>query len=113
MRLIRPQRGLGVSGRGIATAPTGNAGVALQYQSLVNNSGANLLSFDIAYDIKRFTVGAGGADDLPGYWLFYSLDGTTWNNVAALNPTLANVPNTIGVTSIQQMSDHSRRVSMR
>ena len=101
---------LGVSGlagdRLIATAPTGIAGAAIQSQPFLNNSGGNLLSFDISYDIKRFTVGAGasgtppGADELPGYWLFYSLDGTTWNNVAALNPTLANVPNTVGITSI-------------
>ncbi|MCX6924497.1 MAG: PEP-CTERM sorting domain-containing protein [Verrucomicrobia bacterium] len=84
----------------IATAPTSIAGVAIQYSSLVNNSGSSLNSFDISYDIKRFTAGSAGADELPGYWLFYSLDGTTWNNVAALNPTLANVPNTVGVTSI-------------
>jgi len=95
---------LGASGlagdRLIATAPTGNAGVAIQSQPFLNDSGGNLLSFDISYDIKRFNAPTAGVEELPGFWLFYSLDGTTWNNVAALNPTLANVPNSVGITSI-------------
>ena len=53
----------------------------------------------VGYDTRRFTVGSAD-NELPGYWLLYSLDnGTTWTNVAALNPTLASVPNTIGVTT--------------
>lgn len=89
---------LGVSGRCIATAPTGNAGSVIQFQ-LQNTSGADFISFDINYDIKRFTA-AGAAETVPGYWLFYSLDATNWTNVSALNPTLTNVPNTVGTTSI-------------
>ncbi len=37
----------------------------------------------------------------PCYWLFYSLDnGTTWINIASLNPTLTTVPNTVGVSAM-------------
>ncbi|MBC8143646.1 MAG: hypothetical protein H7Y38_19620 [Armatimonadetes bacterium] len=55
----------------------------------------------------RFTVAstANGPQELPGYQLFFSLDGTTFTNVASLNPTLAGptgviVPNTVGVTTV-------------
>jgi len=35
------------------------------------------------------------------YWLFYSLDGgSTYTNVAQLNPDGTSVPNTVGVTHI-------------
>jgi hypothetical protein len=96
---------LGASGltgdRCITTAPTGIAGVGIQSAPIPNTSGAAITSFDISYDIKRFTVGSAGAEELPGFWLFYSVDaGTTWTNVVALNPTLTNVPNTVGVTNI-------------
>lgn len=96
---------LGVSGltgdRCIATSPTGIAGVAIQCPAFTNTSGNAITSFDISYDIKRFTVGAAGSEELPGFWLFYSVDGgTTWVNVSTLNPTLANIPNTTGITSI-------------
>ncbi len=86
--------------RALTTAPTGTNGSALQL-SVTNTSGGPLSSFYLGYDTRRFTAG-GAANELPGYWLFYSLDnGTTWNNVDALNPTLATVPNTVGVTTTE------------
>jgi len=99
---------LGASGltgdRCIATAPTGIASVAIQSPALLNTSGGAVSSFNISYDIKRFTAGSAGADELPGYWLFYSLDNTNWTNVSALNPTLSNVPNSVGLTNIPSTS---------
>ena len=84
--------------RSLATAPTGTNGSALQL-TVTNTSGGPLSGVYISYDTRRFTVGS-AANELPGYWLFYSLDsGTTWTNVAALNPTIATVPNTVGVTT--------------
>ena len=70
--------------RVLATSPTSVSGSALQL-SLSNNT-------------VRFTAVA-TANELPGYWLFYSLDGTTWSNVAALKPSTETVPNTVGVSN--------------
>jgi hypothetical protein len=92
--------------RALTTSPTGVAGAVLELL-LTNNTGRDLTSLSISYDIRRFTVGAGandtgngpGADELPGYWLFYSLDGgSTYTNVSDLNPDINSVPNTVGVT---------------
>lgn len=84
--------------RTLGTAPTSNAGAALQL-SVTNTSGELLTGINLGYDTRRFQNGS-AANELPGYWLFYSLNnGTTWTNVAALNPTLATVPNTTGVTN--------------
>jgi hypothetical protein len=82
----------------LATSPTVDAGIALQL-TITNNTGSALSNFGISYDIDRFTV-ASAANELPGYQLFYSTDGSTWTNVGALNPTLTNVPNTVGVTNV-------------
>ncbi len=85
--------------RCIGTSPTSGAGNILQLR-LANNTGAPLSAIQISYDIRRFTAG-GSAPQLPGYQLFYSSDdGTTWTNASALNPTLTEVPNSAGVTSI-------------
>ncbi|NQW99636.1 Ig-like domain-containing protein, partial [bacterium] len=89
--------------RAMATAPTSNSATASQL-AIVNNSAVDLASIQIAYDIRRYTAPA-TVNELPGYWLFYSLDGTTWTNVAALNPTVSGtsgviVPNSVGVTSV-------------
>jgi hypothetical protein len=92
--------------RALTTSPTGVSGSVLELV-LTNNTGRDLTSLSISYDIRRFTVGAGtsdtgngpGADELPGYWLFYSLDGgATYTNVSDLNPDINSVPNTVGVT---------------
>ncbi len=87
------------SDRCLGTSPTSGPGVALQL-SLTNATGTNITSIDVGYDIRRFTAPA-NTNELPGYWLFYSLDGgATWANVASLNPTVANVPNTVGISTM-------------
>jgi hypothetical protein len=92
--------------RALTTSPTGVAGAVLELM-LTNNTGQDVTSLSIAYDIRRFTAGNGtpdygngpGADELPGYWLFYSLDGgQTYTNVSQLNTDIHSVPNTVGVT---------------
>src|SRR5438552_13611777 len=86
--------------RALTTDPTGVSGAVLELV-LTNNTGSDLTALSISYDIRRFQVGVGGDDELPGYWLFYSLDGgITYFNVAKLNPTIRNVPDTVGVTRI-------------
>lgn len=90
--------------RALGVSPTTNQGMALQL-TLTNATGAPLSGVRVGYDIRRLTAGA-SVNELPGYWLFYSVDnGATWTNVAALNPTVAGptgvvVPNTTGVTSV-------------
>ncbi|BCU79784.1 Ig-like domain-containing protein [Luteolibacter sp. LG18] len=97
-------QGASSSDRVFATSPTSISGVASQL-SLTNGTGGAVSSISVAYDTRRYTV-AGTVNELPGYWLFYSLDnGTTWTNVSALNPTVSGssgvvVPNTTGVTSV-------------
>lgn len=89
--------------RALGTSPTSGQFAALQL-SLTNSTGAPLHSLRIGYDIRRFTA-PGSANELPGYWLFHSLDnGATWTKVSTLNPTLTNVPNTVGVTTISATS---------
>ncbi|HYF34224.1 MAG TPA: Ig-like domain-containing protein, partial [Prosthecobacter sp.] len=89
--------------RVLATSPTSVSGMALQLQ-LNNGAGVPLTALKISYDIVRYAAAA-TTNELPGYWLFYSLDnGLTWTNVAALNPTISAgpgvvVPNTSGVTN--------------
>jgi hypothetical protein len=84
--------------RALTPAPTGVACAVLEL-TLTNNTGVPVTTLSISYDIRRFTVGAGGADELPGFWLFYSLDdGFTYENIAALNTDINSVPNTVGVT---------------
>ncbi|OYW76022.1 MAG: hypothetical protein B7Z37_10790 [Verrucomicrobia bacterium 12-59-8] len=96
-------QGASSSDRVLATSPTSVAGVALQWQ-VTNTGSATVTAVRIGYDTRRYTA-ATAANELPGYWLFYSLDnGTTWTNVTALNPTLTGtgvqVPNTTGVTTV-------------
>lgn len=89
--------------RALGTSPTSGAGVVLQL-TLTNSSAVALDSLVIGYDIRRFTAPT-TANEVPGYRLFYSLNGgTSWTNVSALNPALTgatvNVPNTAGVTTV-------------
>ena len=86
------------SDRLLATAPTTVSGGAIEL-TLSNETGASLDQLFISYDTRRFTA-VGTANQLPGYWLFYSVNGGNWMNVSALNPTLTEVPNTVGVTSV-------------
>jgi hypothetical protein len=104
--------------RGIATAPTGIAGSVIELQ-LTNNSGLAQTGLTVGYDIRRYQAGADnagrspppgipeGSEELPGYWLFYSLDGgATYTGVPALIPVGEGptsqpvVPNTVGVTTV-------------
>ncbi len=96
-------QGASSADRVLATAPTTGAGSAIEL-TLTNTSGSAISTIAISYDTRRFTQGLVSAtptnNELPGYWLFYSLDnGTTWTNVSTLNPTITTVPNTVGVTS--------------
>jgi hypothetical protein len=80
--------------RALAGGPTGVAGAVLELV-LTNNSGSDVTALAISYDIRSFQVGAGGADEIPGFWLFYSLDGgITYTNVSDLNTDNNSVPNT-------------------
>ena len=97
-------QGASSSDRVLATSPTSYAGAIIQLR-LTNNTGSPLNSINVGYDIRRYTV-ATTANELPGYWLFYSLDnGTTWTNISALTPVISGstgvvVPNTVGVTTV-------------
>jgi hypothetical protein len=80
----------------LATSPTSVSGAAIQL-SLTNQTGASFSQLQLSYDTRRYGA-ASTANELPGYWLFYSLDGGTWSS--ALNPTLATVPNSAGVSTV-------------
>lgn len=84
--------------RQFGSSPTGLAGIAHQLE-LTNIIGSPIGSLSIGYDIRRYNA-TSSENELPGYWLFYSLDGTTWTNVSELNPTPATIPNTAGLTTI-------------
>lgn len=94
--------------RVVATAPTTISGAALNLV-LTNTTGAAINSLTLGYTIQRFTS-VSTANELPGYQLFVSLNGTTWTNIAAFNPTIngANgtiaVPNTVGSTVVTPTS---------
>ncbi len=99
-------RGTNDSDRALGTSPTGASGVAIQLV-LTNTRGSAITGLRIGYDIRRYAAVStiDGDAELPGYQLFYSLDGgSTWTNVPALNPTLSGagiqVPNTQGTTSV-------------
>jgi hypothetical protein len=89
--------------RVLATAPTTVAGAIIQLE-LRNNTGGIMTAGDtltISFDTVRYNV-ASSANQLPGYWLFASVNGTTWTNVSTVaspNPTITTVPNTVGVTA--------------
>ncbi|WP_422015193.1 PEP-CTERM sorting domain-containing protein [Roseateles sp.] len=84
--------------RVLATSPTTVTGTALQL-SLTNTTGASFSALTIGFDTVRFTS-VTTDNELPGYWLFYSLDGSNWTNLSDLNPTISTVPNTVGVTTL-------------
>jgi hypothetical protein len=92
-----------VTDRVLADAPTTVAGAMLQL-ALNNDSGQSLLAgsvLTIGFDTIRYSS-VSSPNQLPGYWLFGSLDGSTWTNIetaASPNPTIVTVPNTVGVTA--------------
>lgn len=92
------------SDRLLATSPTSIAGTALQL-TLQNNSGFSFSELAVSYDIYRFRT-VSTVQELPGYQVFFSLDGASWSNVAALNPTAAQVPhNSTGTTTMNGTID--------
>jgi hypothetical protein len=94
--------------RSLGTSPTGVAGMVLELR-LINGTGAALTSLDIDYDVRTFSTTTNnnnysnapytGKEELPGYWLFYSLDnGATYTNLSSLNAdgkTWANSAGTV------------------
>ncbi len=98
------------SDRVLAASPTLVSGAALQL-TLTNDTGAALDGLGLSFDTVRFTA-AGTVNELPGYWLFYSVNGgSSWTNVSSLNPTIATVPNKVGVTSTSGSFDFSAPVA--
>ena len=80
--------------RVLSTIPTGTAGNVLEL-TLTNTTGASVNAIKIGYDIVKFTDGTKQSsidskyvvgEELPGYELFYSVNGGAWTNVSALNP---------------------------
>jgi len=93
------------SNRTLATSPTTIAGVAIEWQA-TNLSGSGISSLYLGYDMLRINAPA-TANELPGYQVFYSLNnGSSWNNISALNPTIDGsgstiaVPNSTGTTTV-------------
>ncbi len=91
------------SDRSLALSPTTSSGGAIELQ-LLNSTSQAFSSLNLNYDIRRFTSVATD-NELPGYWLFYSFDNSTWTNFSSLNPTLTGstgviVPNSVGVTNV-------------
>ena len=92
------------SDRLLATSPTSIAGTALQL-TLQNDTGSSFSQLAVSYDIYRFRS-VSSAEVLPGYGLFYSLDGASWSNAAAFNPTAAQMPyNATGATTMSGTLD--------
>lgn len=85
--------------RVLATSPTTVSGAALQL-SLTNVTGQSFNQLLIGFDTVRFTA-ATSANELPGYAVFYSLDGSTWAGLTAFDATITTVPNTVGVSNWQ------------
>jgi hypothetical protein len=93
----------GATNHALGTDPTGVDGVALQL-TLTNNTGGGLSSVNVGYNIVAFNDGTpqgsssanGNQEELPGYQLFYSTNGSTWTNVSDLNPTLTGGTNADG-----------------
>ncbi len=92
--------------RSLGTSPSGVAGMVLQ-AVIPNNTGAAITSLNIDYDtlVQSVTTDNNnytannyvGIEELPGYWLFYSLDnGATYTNISSLNGNGHTWANAIG-----------------
>ncbi len=102
--------------RSLGTSPSGDAGVVLQ-AVISNNTGTAITSLNIDYDtlVQSVTTNNNsynnppyvGLEELPGYWLFYSLDGgATYTNISALNGDGHTWANAIG-TVHESISNYS------
>ncbi len=86
------------SNRAVATSPASNAGTALQLL-LKNETGLPVNAISLGYDSIYFSSLVPGAE-LPGYWVFYSLDdGATWTNATEFNPAVGAASTTGVVTT--------------
>jgi len=86
------------SDRALGTSPTSGAGNILQL-ILNNNTGIAVSTLQLGYSIRRF-ANATSAETIPGYRLFVSVNGgSSWTSVAALNPTISTLPNTVGTSN--------------
>jgi hypothetical protein len=91
---------VGTSNRALSTSPTGDDGIALQL-SLTNTGTTSINSIAVAYNIKKYTdgilqgptAGLPNNEELPGYELFYSVNGGAYTNVAQFNPVASNAAN--------------------
>jgi hypothetical protein len=88
-------------GRALGESPTGDDGIAQQL-ILTNNTGKAISSLNISYQIAKFTDGVLQSstdstlpknEELPGYQLFYSVNGGAYTNVSQFNPVASNVAN--------------------
>lgn len=85
--------------RVLATSPTTVAGSFIQLE-LQNSTGITMAAgttMSVSFDTVRFNS-VSSANQLPGYWLFLSTNGSDWTNLGP-NPTNSSVPNTVGVSS--------------
>lgn len=91
--------GIVASNRAIALSPTTVSGAAIQLD-LTNTTGSALNSVILSYNIHRYSVAA-SSNELPGYWLFVSLNGgSSWTEAANFRSTIATVPNTLGTSTV-------------
>jgi hypothetical protein len=100
------------SNRSLGTSPSGNAGMVLQ-AVIANNTGSAITDISVDYDVLVQSVTTNnnnytannyvGIEELPGYWLWYSLDnGATYTNVAALDANGHTWANAIGTVHESQ-----------
>ncbi|MFN4244003.1 MAG: hypothetical protein ACK4PI_12305 [Tepidisphaerales bacterium] len=85
------------SDRVLATAPTNVTGTGIQL-TLTNANTLPIDTLTVRFDIVRFTAPS-SANELPGYWLFISTNGTSWTHIGPA-PTLTEVPNSVGVSNL-------------
>jgi hypothetical protein len=85
--------------RAIAASPTTVAGAIIQLaaKNAAGSSFASGASLSLSFDTIRYTS-VSSANQLPGYSVFLSLNGTSWTQVGS-TPTITDVPNTVGITA--------------
>lgn len=98
-----------VNDRALVLAPTTVSGAAIEF-AMTNGTGAAQSGIVLSYDIDRYRVTT-AANELPGYWLFYSLDaGATWTEAVNFRSTAVTVPNTLGSSSVSDTLTFSSAV---
>ena len=87
--------------RAIALSPTTVSGAAIEL-ALTNSTGSAISTLNLSYDIQRYTA-ASSSNELPGYWLFISLNGTTWTEATNFRSSITSVPNSAGVSAVSDV----------